>query len=227
MLLRVVLCAGIVVSIACPLSAETFKTSKEALQEFNEFIGEWKGNGEDRETSKLELWKESMAWAWKIKGDDVALVFKLSDGKFMTEGTLRYLLDKQVYELTTTTPDKKELVFTGNVRAKRLSLIAVDKETKDKYTIEMSTNNGGARMIYTVAKQKRGIGISKKYLTVAHSKEGASVASGKKENECIVTGGKGTMAVSFNGKTYYVCCSGCRDEFMANPKKYVDAFENK
>jgi YHS domain-containing protein len=27
------------------------------------------------------------------------------------------------------------------------------------------------------------------------------------------------------GKTYYVCCSGCRDEFNANPQKYIDAAE--
>jgi YHS domain-containing protein len=40
-----------------------------------------------------------------------------------------------------------------------------------------------------------------------------------------VTGGLGTSTVSFGGKTYYVCCSGCRDEFNANPKKYVDEFE--
>ncbi|MEZ6141037.1 MAG: hypothetical protein R3B84_10745 [Zavarzinella sp.] len=227
MLLRLTTCCLLVGAFAFPATAQTFKTAKEALQEFNEFIGDWKGDGEDRETAKLELWKESMAWSWKIKGDDLALTAKFNDGKFFTEGTLRYLVPKKVYELTAVTPEKKQIVFTGTIKSKRLTLVGVDAETKDKYTIEMSTNNGGARLIYTVAKQKRGIGISRKYLTVAHSKEGASVAAGKKDNECIVTGGRGTMTVSFNGKTYYVCCSGCRDEFNANPKKYVDEFEKK
>ena len=45
--------------------------------------------------------------------------------------------------------------------------------------------------------------------------------------ECVVSGGKGTMAVSFQGKTYYVCCTGCRDEFKANPEKYVKEYEAK
>ena len=40
-----------------------------------------------------------------------------------------------------------------------------------------------------------------------------------------MTGGLGTIQVAYNGKTYYVCCSGCREEFAANPKKYVDEFE--
>jgi YHS domain-containing protein len=42
-----------------------------------------------------------------------------------------------------------------------------------------------------------------------------------------VTGGLGTMTVSYEGKTYYVCCSGCRDEFKADPKKYIAEWEAK
>jgi hypothetical protein len=29
------------------------------------------------------------------------------------------------------------------------------------------------------------------------------------------------MTVSYQGKSYPVCCTGCRDEFLANPEKYV------
>ena len=29
------------------------------------------------------------------------------------------------------------------------------------------------------------------------------------------------MTVSYKGKTYPVCCSGCRDEFNDNPEKYA------
>ena len=35
------------------------------------------------------------------------------------------------------------------------------------------------------------------------------------------------IPVTYNGKTYYVCCTGCRDEFKANPEKYVKEFEEK
>jgi YHS domain-containing protein len=43
----------------------------------------------------------------------------------------------------------------------------------------------------------------------------------------VVSGGKGTMPVSYKGKTYYVCCSGCRDEFKENPEKYIAEYEAK
>ena len=120
--------------------------------------------------------------------------------------------------------DKKDQVFIGEIKAKKLVLTREDAETKDKYTIEMSTNNDGARFVYNVAVQKKGVGIARRLVEVGLSKEGVSLAGGKK-NECIITGGLGTIAVSFGGKTYYVCCSGCRDEFNENPKKYVEEYE--
>ena len=207
------------------VAAETVKDSKAALQTLNEFIGEWKGTGASK-TGKAEDWKESMVWSWKIKGDDIALVFKGEGGKQFSTGTLTYLPKEKKYQLTTTDADKKERVFVGEIKVKKLVLTAQDAETKDKFTIEMSTNNDGVRFVYNVAKQNKGVGIARKLVEVGLTKEGASLAGGKK-NECIVTGGLGTMAVSFNGKTYYVCCSGCRDEFNENPKKYIDEYEKK
>ncbi len=29
------------------------------------------------------------------------------------------------------------------------------------------------------------------------------------------------MTVSYQGKSYPICCSGCRDEFNEDPEKYV------
>jgi Archaeal TRASH domain len=60
------------------------------------------------------------------------------------------------------------------------------------------------------------------------TKEGVPFADvGVLERECIVSGGLGTIAVSHEGKTYYVCCTGCRDEFRENAAKYVKEFEAK
>ena len=43
----------------------------------------------------------------------------------------------------------------------------------------------------------------------------------------MVSGGLGTIRVSYQGKTYYVCCSGCKAEFDANPEKYAKEYEAK
>jgi hypothetical protein len=42
----------------------------------------------------------------------------------------------------------------------------------------------------------------------------ATAASGP---ECVVTGGLGTIAVEYQGKKYFVCCSGCRELFDDDP----------
>jgi YHS domain-containing protein len=72
-----------------------------------------------------------------------------------------------------------------------------------------------------------GTAFTRQYL-VGLTKEGEAFADvGRPERECIVSGGTGTMSVSHEGKTYYVCCSGCRDEFKASPAKYVQEWEAK
>ncbi len=56
---------------------------------------------------------------------------------------------------------------------------------------------------------------------VGATKEGEPFADTGGGPECIVSGGRGTIAVTHAGKTYHVCCSGCRDEFKADPEKYI------
>jgi YHS domain-containing protein len=36
-----------------------------------------------------------------------------------------------------------------------------------------------------------------------------------------VTGGTGSIEVSYEGQTYYVCCTGCRDYFNENPAEVL------
>jgi YHS domain-containing protein len=53
---------------------------------------------------------------------------------------------------------------------------------------------------------------------VGYTREGTRLASsGNSGPECVVTGGAGTIKVSHEGKTYYVCCTGCRDAFNDDP----------
>ena len=62
---------------------------------------------------------------------------------------------------------------------------------------------------------------------VGATKEGVAFASGDGKPECIVSGGLGTTKLEYKGKTYYVCCSGCRDAFNDNPEKIIKEFEER
>ena len=78
----------------------------------------------------------------------------------------------------------------------------------------------GTRFSMKVEKQEGGKGLFEDEFAMLGNKDGV-VAGAPRKPECIVSGGEASMTVSYNGKTYYVCCSGCRDEFNANPKKYA------
>ena len=199
--------------------------SKTALQQLHEFIGQWKGEGQTK-SGKTEEWKEGMNWGWKFKGDDAWMIVEFKDDKTLSKGELKYDPDKKKFRLTALDANKKEVVFEGVFKSKQLVLSRIDDENKNKYIITMSTNNDGARFIYKYEYQVKGRGLEKPIFMVTHKKEGVSLTGGAKK-ECVVSGGLGTMQVSYNGKTYYVCCSGCAEAFRETPKKFVDEFEKK
>jgi hypothetical protein len=206
-------------------SAKDQEASKAALQQLHEFIGQWKGEGQTK-SGKSEEWKEGMNWGWRFKGGEAWMMVEFENDKTLGKGDLKFIPDKKIFRLTATDAKKNEVVFEGVFKGKQLVLSRVDDETKDKYIITMSTNNDGARFIYKYEYQAKGKGLEKPLFMVTHKKEGASLTGGKK-NECVVSGGLGTTPVTYNGKTYYVCCSGCAEAFRENPKKFVDEFEKK
>jgi YHS domain-containing protein len=70
------------------------------------------------------------------------------------------------------------------------------------------------------------VAFTKKY-QVGATKEGVAFAEVSKAQECIVSGGQGTMKVTHKGKDYWVCCSGCRDAFKEDPEKFIKEAEAK
>lgn len=212
-------------SVAADEKADAAK-AKKALQEIGEFIGQW---NLDAKPAKGSSWKETPTFGWKFKKDESWIEIENKDGKQFTKGELKYLVDKKLYQLTTTDKDKKTQVFTGDFKRGTLKLEAKDAKTGDVHRLTINTLSEGVRLSVNYEVQAAGRGLFAGVYKAAGTKEGESFAGGAatKKPECVVTGGVGTSTVSYNGKTYYVCCSGCRDEFMENPKKYVDAFEKK
>jgi ribosomal protein L24E len=215
---------------ACGVAADKkeIAEAKKALQEVGDFAGEWKGNGEGKINGKNTLWKETLNWGWKFdKSGESWIRLEVKDGKNIVSGDLKYNVAKKVYEFTALDTSKKELVFEGTMGKKGLELTRTDKASGDVFKLTIFTLSDGARMMVQADVQSKGKGLFANMYKISASNAAESFAGGAKKPECIVTGGAGTMTVMHNGKTYYVCCSGCRDEFNANPKKFVDEFEKK
>jgi hypothetical protein len=196
---------------------------KEALQALQDYIGGWKGNGTS-EKDKSEIWKENANWSWRFKDKDVFLAVQIKDSKLFKSGEMRFLPDKEKYQLTLVDKKDKKQVYEGELKKGGLLLEGQDADTKATNQLKMTTAGGGLRLILTLSTKPDGRTLFNKQFQVSYTKEGENFGAAAKKNECVVTGGLGTMAVTYMGQTYYVCCSGCRDAFNDNPAKIIKEY---
>jgi hypothetical protein len=227
-----VLMAGLLVSVggtAAEKSKADIEKTKVALQALGElgFVGQWKLSGDATLDGKKVVVNELWEWGWKFdkKTGEGTMIIAVKDGKFFTSGDLSYDVTKKIYTFAAKDAANKDLNFTGKLVRDKFVLERKDDKTGDIYRFSLNTLSEGIRFSGVIELQAGGKGLPSTICKLSGGKEGESFAGGKKKNECCVTGGAGTIPVSYMGKTYYVCCSGCKDAFDSNPKKVVEDYE--
>ena len=203
------------------------RSPREALQAFNDLIGSWRCTGEPngtREEKQKGFWQETIAWQWQFKGDDAWLQAAIDKGKYFTAAELRYLPDDDRYQLTLHTSAKEDWVFKGALDDNRLTVERTDDKSGDAQRLVVSLLHAN-RYLYRYDVKPAGHTAFTQVYQVGATKEGASFAVVDDGPECVVSGGHGTMSTVYKGKTYYFCCTGCRDAFKDNPEKYIKEYE--
>ncbi|HVS40449.1 MAG TPA: YHS domain-containing protein [Gemmataceae bacterium] len=205
------------------------RAPKEALQAFNDLIGSWRGSGEPfgtREEKQKGFWQESIAWQWQFKGDDVWLSAAFDKGKYFNAAELRYLPDDDRYQLTLHTAAKEDWVFKGTLDDRRLTVERTDDKTGEAQRLIVTLLHADRYLYRFEVKPADHTAFAQLY-QVGATKEGGSFAVVDDGPICVVSGGHGTMSTVYKGKTYYFCCTGCRDAFKDNPEKYIKEFEER
>lgn len=194
-------------------------SSKEALQELQEYIGSWQ-NKQSR---------ESVNWSWRFKGSDVWLSFDMTGSKKYKAGEVRFLSDKAKYQVTLITPNGEKQNFLGEIKKSVLVVERTNPESMDTEQFKINTAADGDRLVYSLYVRPEGRTVFNQRFQTGYTREGVTFGSepGIKKPECVVTGGLGTMTVSYMGMTYYVCCTGCRDAFNENPAKIIAEYQAK
>jgi hypothetical protein len=202
------------------------RSPREALQALGDLIGSWRGTVTPVAApgARQDFWIETVAWEWQFKGKDAWLRMTVDKGKHFTGGELRFVPEKNEFALTVRTPAKESLTFTGPLKERVLTL---EREQDGNVQRLVFTLLHPERHLYKYEVRPAGKALFALKYKVGATKEGIAFAAGDGKPECVVSGGLGTMPVTYMGKTYYVCCSGCRDEFNENPAKYVAEFEAK
>lgn len=205
-------------------------SARDALRPFNVLVGSWKATGYPegtREERAAGMWTETISWVWRFDGDDAWLEVEFEKGKHYTRGELHYSSEKKNYQLTLTALDKSKLTFAGTLKDKVLTLNRTGGPAGEEQRLVFSLLHFN-RHLYRFETRPAGSPVPfTRQFQVGATKEGVPFANVPKGPECIVSGGLGTSKVSYNGKDYYVCCSGCRDAFKENPEKYIKEAEAK
>jgi len=194
-------------------------TTKEAMQKIQLVVGEWRVTAMPREL-KREPWNEKAAWGFKIEKDEYSLALTATDAVFWKEAALRFDLKRQVYVLEAALVEGGKRTYEGKL-AEKERLLTLEEATegwpRQRAVFSLLRDN---RFLIDIESQAA---KGKDWTPLAQlgcTKEGVPFVRGE-GIKCIVTGGAGTIPVTHGGKTYYVCCTGCRAFFNNDPEKTI------
>lgn len=218
-------------------TGDRVESARAALKPLQILIGSWNG------TSRRAIIDEP-GWAWDLKTDpqQPALRIKSEKGQYIRDGRLTFFPAKQEYEFTATDGEGKNRVFRGNFSQEVQDVPGDDKKLQRTYKLELTEpepDASGEQWRIVINQQennryileldrKRGSGQFIRVDTVNTQREGTSFALSDTdygEKTCIISQGLGTISVSHNGKSYWVCCTGCKAAFEDEPEKWIAKWE--
>ena len=221
-------------------ASQKMETVLEALKPLQVLIGEWRGVTQKSIGGMVNIEEPRWRRDFRTDTEQPALVFTSKTSPFFKEGRLTYLIESNEYQFTASDRYGNERIYRGTFsepvrdvagddhnlqRTYKLQLIQVfpiDGSKLRQIVFNQQENNRYLLEVY----HQRGSRMFR-YDTVANQREGTSFAinpNDYRERECVISGGLGTSTVSYHGKTYYVCCSGCRDAFNDDPQTWIARF---
>jgi hypothetical protein len=199
------------------------------FEPFEFLIGAWKGQGVplDNPTQRVRGWTETHTWAWVFQaGNPVGMTVAVQRGRIFSKATLRYEPGSKQYVLEAAPPGASAptVRYNGTLDStgKLLTLERVEKANVERLTLRANSNY--IRYTLTQSVKPASAVLYQTRTEVGLTKAGESFAAGSSDvstPKCIVTGGAATLSVFCQGQSFPICCTGCRDEFLENPEKYL------
>ncbi|SFJ58262.1 hypothetical protein SAMN05421753_12438 [Planctomicrobium piriforme] len=229
-----------------PMSATEEEHRRElfdAMKPVQLMLGSWRGTTQ-KEVGDFKGLDHS-SWVWDLKTDrhQPAMVTLSDASPYIRSGRLTYLPDRKIFQLTAVDPDGVARTLEGTYSQQPETFTGEDRQPHTKYKLELTqvdppnqrdqwqlvfNQQENNRYLLEVAK-KRGARFLRMD-TVATQREGTSFAKsdeGYGQKECVISGGLGTIQLSHKGKSYWVCCTGCKAAFEEDPETWIAAYEKK
>jgi hypothetical protein len=198
---------------------------KQQLAKLQSLIGQWRGVGQPQRSSTKDSWAEDADWAWQFDKEAPSLVAKLPKDRYFSRFRLTAEPNNSFAILAKPQAGDHEVRYSGVIDDQGQLVLTADNPRDDlPRRLSFRFVAGGDRLLLLMEKAGASSGQFVRLAEVGYTRQGSGFGKNVAQRECIVTGGLGTIEVTHNGKTYFVCCTGCRDYFNENPEKVLAEF---
>jgi hypothetical protein len=203
---------------------------KERLSKLQSLVGSWQGVAQPQRGSTKDSWIEQADWQWKFSDGGSALTASLPKAKFFRQFKLTAgEKEGQFVLLASPAADGSDLRYLGQLDDQE-QLVLTAEQPREGLPERLSFRfaAGGDRLLVLLERKSPASGQLTRLAEIGYTRQGSGFGKGTGGRECVVTGGLGTIEVTHKGKTYYVCCTGCRDYFYEKPDEILaDYFARK
>lgn len=216
------------------------------LKDLQVLLGTWRGITQKVYDGFKAVDETEWVWDFQSQPEQPALVMESDKSPYYRKARLTYQPAEDNYLLTLTTPEGTETELVGRFseeitdetgdngkpqRSYKLTFTETAPSDDDGQALQLVLNQkNNDRYMLEVYRQRRGADRFFRVDTVSTQREGTSLAQideGYGEKTCIISGGLGTITVSHNGQTYYVCCTGCKAAFEDDPERWIARAEEQ
>jgi hypothetical protein len=207
------------------------------LQPIQILLGKWRGTTR-REYESFKA-VDSHEWVWDLRTnpEQPALVMASDKSPYLRSGRLSWDLGNQKFVLTGVDAEGRERKLVGDFTEAPHEVTGSDDKQHRVFRLELyeEMSTAGEQWQLAIAQQennryllevgkRRGKADFARFDTVSTQREGTSFAlsdTGYAERTCIISEGLGTTEVTWKGRSYWVCCSGCKAAFEDDPATWI------
>ncbi len=220
---------GLLFSVALADGSSSTKRQDDqaALRIYGGLVGLWKGTGQPQRGIAKGSWVEMGDWTWKLTADSAALELVVDKGKLVKSVTLRPEKEKANFALEVVLADGSSVSMKGKAVANDALRFLTDMPKKGEGIRRITLTPLHDTRFLMLLEGQGETGSFFRLAEIGYTRQGVPFAAGESGPICVVTGGRGTTQVSYQGKSYFVCCSGCKDLFNEDPKGVLADYEAK
>lgn len=208
------------------------------LQPLQILLGQWRGTTR-REYENFKA-VDIHEWVWDLRSNPAqpALTIQSDKSPYIKTGRVTWDTEQNRFAMSVSDPAGTTRQFTGDFTEPVHEIVGSDDKLHRVFRLEFNQTDSGDsgelwqlsfaqqennRYLLEVGK-RRGKADFARFDTVSTQREGTSFAvsdTGYAEKTCIISEGLGTMEVTWKGRSYWVCCTGCKAAFEEDPGTWI------